>query len=483
MSYRQNIIDSLEISEVKLSELDPIKFRLDAEFYQRKYLILDKAIRKLGYNTIQSLGGVIDCSAFYPSIVESYNFNGVGVPFLRVNEIQNGLVAIRERTAFLPESIIKSNGKTIALANDGDIIIAKGGNTLAKIGLLNNGYPYYALSRDVMVLKTSRLNSDKIDNYFLWIFLHSKYGRQLLLRTASQTGQPHLTVPSILELPIPSFKFDFTRLFSDIFNKASAAEIEAEIIFNRAIQIIEKELGFENWPSTSVNTAVKSYSNSYQKFGRIDSQYYLLHYEQIENQLKMYPLGCNSISESINLYDDNFKPEDDKMYNYIELSDIGKSGEIKFCSNEIGQELPSRARRKVKTGNVLISTLEGSINKCGLVPSEYDNSLCSTGFYVIDSNNINSETLIVLFKSFPLQEIMKKICSGSIMASMNKDEFLRILIPNIRKEVQDEILPIMKKCIELRRSYNSLLSTAKQAVELAIEQDVQKAINFITNNT
>ena len=69
--------------------------------------------------------------------------------------------------------------------------------------------------------------------------------------------------------------------------------------------------------------------------------------------------------------------------------------------------MPTRARRKVETNDIIVSSIEGSLQSCALIPEKYNNSLCSTGFYVINSDEINSETLLVLFKSEPLQNILR----------------------------------------------------------------------------
>ena len=78
-----------------------------------------------------------------------------------------------------------------------------------------------------------------------------------------------------------------------------------------------------------------------------------------------------------------------------------------------GKDLPTRARRIVEQGDVIVSSIEGSLSSCALITKEYDQSLCSTGFYVLRSSVLNPETLLTLFKSFPLQQLMKKGCSGT----------------------------------------------------------------------
>ena len=96
-------------------------------------------------------------------------------------------------------------------------------------------------------------------------------------------------------------------------------------------------------------------------------------------------------------------------------SNIDNTGNIRGYLQEMGQNLPSRARRRIQENDVIISSIEGSIDKIALVSNEFHNSLCSTGFYVLNSNKINSETLLVLFKNKIIQQLLKQKCSGIIL--------------------------------------------------------------------
>lgn len=118
---------------------------------------------------------------------------------------------------------------------------------------------------------------------------------------------------------------------------------------------------------------------------------------------------------------------------------------------------------------MIVSSIEGSLDSCALVTDEYDRALCSTGFYVLKSHQHNPETLLTLFKSLPIQNLMKKGCSGTILTAIGKSEFEKIPIPLIRQEVQDEIAKHVKKSFELHMEAMQLLENAKLTVENIIE--------------
>ncbi|WP_424945635.1 hypothetical protein [Candidatus Spongiihabitans sp.] len=155
---------------------------------------------------------------------------------------------------------------------------------------------------------------------------------------------------------------------------------------------------------------------------------------------------------------------------------------------EEGLYLPTRARRKVTTGDVIVSSIEGSLSSIALIESEYNQALCSTGFHVIKSEELkseelNSETLLVLLKSIVGQLQLNKGCSGTILTAISKDEFSKIVLPKIEEEKQTQIQQKITESFTLRKQSKHLLECAKQAVEMAIEQDEQKAINWLKNET
>ena len=177
--------------------------------------------------------------------------------------------------------------------------------------------------------------------------------------------------------------------------------------------------------------------------------------------------------------DTNFNPDAETEYKYIELANIGNSGEITDCMVEQGEDLPTRARRKVAVGDVIVSSIEGSLESIALITKEYDNALCSTGFHVVQSDVLNSKVLLVLLKSSVGQLQLKKGCSGTILTAINKEEFSKIAIPKIKAEKQAEIEQKVIESFNLRKHAKDLLEHAKRAVEIAIEQDEQTAIDWL----
>ena len=465
-------MDGLECSEIALSYVKCEYSRFDSEYYSKDNLLLQSVIEAVGNKTIREYGGVLDCSAFYPSITGYYSKDKSLVPFIRVNEIVNGLILITDNTVFLPANIIEDNSKTIAVAYPGDIIIAKGGNTLAKVGLVTNEFPMYATCRDVIILRTSYLQG--LNRHYLWAFLHSTFGQGVLWRSASQTGQPHLTLPAITKIKVPEYK-KLQEKIEKLYTLSVCKKRESNTVYSDAEKILLTSLCISEEAFNSTGIAVKSISESFRATGRLDAEYYQSEYESITQKLNT----SETVLSQCKLYDKNYVPQEKESYQYIELADVGQSGDISDVNIQYGIDLPTRARRIVKAGQIIVSSVEGSLQSCALITDEYDGALCSTGFYVLDSDRINSETLLTLFKSEPIQALMKQRCSGTILTAISKDELLSMPLPMIDEKVQKAIAAKVQESFALRKQSKQLLEYAKQAVEMAIEQGEDTALDWL----
>jgi Type I restriction enzyme R protein N terminus (HSDR_N)/SWI2/SNF2 ATPase len=72
----------------------------------------------------------------------------------------------------------------------------------------------------------------------------------------------------------------------------------------------------------------------------------------------------------------------DYAFKYISLENVDR-GTLLGWSEEIFSTAPSRARRKVSNGDVLVSTVRPNLQSHYLVEDEWDDLVCSTGFSVI----------------------------------------------------------------------------------------------------
>ena len=75
----------------------------------------------------------------------------------------------------------------------------------------------------------------------------------------------------------------------------------------------------------------------------------------------------------------------DRSFTYLDIASIDNS-QFRLVSPKVllGKDAPSRARQKVKSGNVLFSTVRTYLKNIAMVPPEFDGEVASTGFCVLN---------------------------------------------------------------------------------------------------
>lgn len=464
------MLEGLEISEILFSDLySPL--RIDAETYRPHYMEIEESVLAQPHTTLGQISKVFKKGIFD---IKSSTYQDSGIPFARISNLKKMGISTND-IIYIPE---KENDKNLnTYLQKGDVILSKTAYPAASIVQLEN----CNTSQDTVAIKLK--NNCGIDSGYLVPFLNSKYGFYQMQKWFTGNIQMHLNLTDSKGIFVYQPSHEFQKLISKVFWDSFSKRDAYQTKYQEAETLLLESLHLVDFQSSQDPVNVKSFSESFGSSGRLDAEYYQIKYDDFETLVTTYSGGHEPFEIACSLKDKNFKPEDKTEYKYIELANIGKSGEITDCTIELGEELPTRARRKVATNDVVISSIEGSLSSCALVTPEYDNALCSTGFYVVNSKKLNPETLLVLFKSEPMQALLKKGCSGTILTAISKTELSKVPIPLIDKKTQEAIKTKINESFELRKQSEHLLEVAKTAVEMAIEQDEEAAFDFIKSQT
>ena len=474
-------MDGLECSILTIDQVKESDFRFDSEYYSKKNLELSKKLSIAGDKTIVEYGGQLDCSAFYPSITGYYSNNQDDIPFLRVNEIKNGLIAITENTVFLPSYVIENNSTTIALAYPGDIIIAKGGNTLAKVGLVTDEYPMYATCRDVIILRTNEL--DGLNKYYLWAFLHSSFGQGILWRSASQTGQPHLTLPSILKIKIPEMIL-LQTMMEALYKKSVELQRTAERSYYEAERLLSSVLNIQDAACSFPVVATKRYSESFLKTGRLDAEYFQPKYDALFATIGKHPCrplggkdGIVSITKSVEPGSEAYQNEG---IPFVRVRDISKF-EISEPEIYISKDIISDVNTLFPQKDTILFSKDGSVGIAYQV--EADSKFITSGallhLRVRNTNELLPEYLTLVLNSPVVQLQAERDSNGAIIQHWKPSEIENVVIPVLDISIQKKISEKVQESFALRRRSKELLEYAKQAVEMAIEQGEDVALEWL----
>ena len=454
----------LEVSVLKLSEVkDNESFRIDAEYFKKEYLENEDRVKNA-----KIINSFIDTRI---KNIRSFklrkNFN-----YLQISDIdlKNGEYSVTE----IDYKNIPDRA-TYVLQNN-DICVSSVRPNRNAVALIKNPKRLIGTSGFTIL----RLASKDILPEFLYIFCKTNYFITKMMRANTASLYPAILDSDIYGCKIPifpmSFQLEIQKLVKDSHNLLESSKT----LYQEAQNLLYESLGLDsNNPLKSIlnnqnqipNYTIKTLKESFLQTGRLDSEYYQGKYENVESFIKNYSSGYFKL-EIAEIKDNNFIPEENKQYRYIELANIGSDGNISTPIQDFGKNLPTRARRIVREGDVIVSSIEGSLNSCALITKEFDSCLVSTGFYVLRTKSLNSETLLVLFKSQFFQDYLKKFPSGTILTAISKDELQNILIPKIDSTTQEHIASYIQESFASKRESKALLEQAKQKVESAIESGI-----------
>lgn len=448
------MLEGLEICEVPFSRVIGNGIvRMESEFYNSN---------TVSYKNTVKASQIIDFSQYGTS--KELNEMGEGYPVLRLNEFNYSFISHPDKYCSLLD-IDAYHG--LQLKKDDVLICRTNGNPkfVGRSAIVPKDYDYAFAS----YLFRIRPNREYINSATLVAFLNSKYGRLEIEKYSMVGNQANFSPAKFREISIPVFSKDLNDKIENITYRAFQKLEMSESLYSEAANNMLECLDLNDFTASSNSCNVKTLKESFIETGRLDAEYYQPKYDDILHHIQAYKYGSKNLAEICDIKEENFTPKDDTTYKYVELANIGKYGNIIGCSQQKGEDLPSRARRIVSKNDVVISSLEGSLDSCALVEEDYDGALCSTGFYVLKSSVLNSETLLVLFKSPLVKELMRKGCSGTILTAIGRQELERIPIPLIRQEIQEEIAQHVQSSIYLRKESQQLLEHAKLTVEGAIQ--------------
>ena len=453
MKYKA-LLEGLEAKEIPLTEVYQSGImRMEAEFYNSASLPFS--------NTISASKAII-FSQYGTS--KELNEDRLGYPVLRLNEYNSSFISAPAKYCNLLDY---DTYQSLELKKNDVLICRTNGNPklVGKSALVPKDYKYAFAS----YLFRVRPNLNIINSATLVAFLNSKYGRIEIEKYSMVGNQANFSPAKFREITLPIFSKELNNEVEQLTYSAFDKLEQSECVYSTVEKYLLERLGMTDFAANPDAYNVKTLKESFLETGRFDAEYYLPKYEDYCRLVQSYANGYEPLGDACDIKDTNYTPEAGVRYKYIELANIGKSGEITGCDIQDGENLPTRARRLVHQDDVIVSSIEGSLESCALVTDDYDGALCSTGFYVLQSSKLNPETLLTLFKSLPMQQLMKKGCSGTILTAISKPELEKLPVPIIRQEVQDEIAQHVQRSFALRKEAMQLLENAKLTVEQAIE--------------
>lgn len=119
-------------------------------------------------------------------------------------------------------------------------------------------------------------------------------------------------------------------------------------------------------------------------------------------------------------------------FQYVDISSIDNiTGVITTARTILNIDAPSRARKVIKSNDVLVSTVRPNLNAVAVVPNELDDQICSTGFCVlrVSSETSNHHYIYAITRSKYFIETMTKKTQGASYPAISDRDIFNFTIP------------------------------------------------------
>ena len=459
------LMDGLECKEINIKEVDKKLFRIEPEYFQKKYLIAEQILSK--YDLFNA--SKIECGPFGSNLLDT-NYQSDGVLVVRPFNLIDMTIE-NDRLVYVDEALIQKNN--LKTYGKGYVLFSRVGDI--KIGYSNK--TYYTISPNIVI---ADVKDDRIAKYYS-IFFNTYYGKIQIQRQLKVSAQPTISTEIISKLKVPFFR--------DLFNYVVLCVTKAE----KNLEIARKIYEFEENKLSSIisvnlettsNISVKNTFASFSVSGRLDAEYYQPKYDALFAALSKFKTkklggahGLVSIAKSIEPGSEAYV---DEGIPFVRVSDISKfeisKPEIKLCNDVV--DTPELFFPKKDT--VLLSK-DGSVGIAYKVDEDMKVITSSALLHltVLNPAEVLPDYLTLVLNSPIVQLQAERDCNGAIIQHWKPSEIENVIIPILDMDTQKEISAKVQESFALRKQSKLLLEYAKQAVEMAIEQGEDKALEWL----
>ena len=442
--------------------------RLDAEFFHPDYLKIQHQLERVSSHRLIDFQVKIK----HPKEIKR-NYVDDGVLLFRGQNVRPLSIDLTSNPVYISEADaerLKEN--TIYYKN---ILIMRSGANVGQCAIYLEGNNAVSMS-DTLIIQSGNLNP-----FLLTIFLNTKYGKAVIERGKYGSAQPHIAPPFLYQISMPVWN-DLPPVIENTYLQSNNLTEFSKTRYLEAQTLLLAELGLADWQPKQQLTFVKNFSDT-QSAGRIDADYFQPKYDEIVNAIKNYPggwdiLGNLCLTKRGSLIKDSFYDQKEGKP-YIRGGDFsgGLLTEDKLVF--INSEFERTNETQVYESDIVFSLI-GSVGETALVTSEFAGAFISNNIGKIECNfPIFSVTLQVLLASVVGKLYFEKYKTQTAQPKISDKDLHNFVIPILTEEKQIQIQQKVIESFNLHKHAKDLLEYAKRAVEIAIEQDEQAAIDWL----
>lgn len=319
------------------------------------------------------------------------------------------------------------------LLQDGDLLLARSGATVGKSYFFKGNWGQAAYAGYLIRARFGKLIHKKFAHYFFssdsyWSWLKSVFIQSTIQNVSAEKY-------SDIVVPIPTLPEQQTiAKFLDYKTAQIDSLIEKKEQLLKFLE--EKRIALITNAVTgripSLREGKKGWADSgIPWLGEIPKHWKV-------KKLK-YVTKCNvdSLNEST---------EPDYLFQYVDISSVDYLKGIKEKTEVTFENAPSRARRKVQTGDTIISTVRTYLKAIALIEKDASSTIASTGFAVIHPlDSLNNKFAYYFIQSIGFVETVSAFSKGVSYPAIDSTELITIpiVVPPLRE--QENIVTCLDK--------------------------------------
>ena len=455
-------MEGLEASVARASQLERTS-RIDAEYFQKRFLLSAELIAKWQRKSVQALAHVSDGNHFTISDA----FLDKGIPYYRGQDVTNRFFAETASPICITQEAYDRKYMRRSYLQRGDVLLSIVG-TIGELSLVASDDPA------TCSCKLAILRPRKTAPEFLAVFLRSEHGQNQVERLTRGAVQKGLILEDMDQLWVPDVSEGFEKRIAGVVQNARAAQEASASKVNAAEETLLDALGLADWtPPEPLSYAARA-SDAFAA-GRLDARFFA---PRIQALLDILGRDGRSLGDLATSRRQKFRPQDCATFNYIEIGDIDGAGAATSTPLSCA-DAPSRATWHVRPNDIITSTVRPIRRLSAQIAPGQDGYVASSGFVVIDPQQIAPELLLTFLRLPVICELLDLYASASMYPAVTEAHILGLPFPEIDAEVETQVVANIQEAREAKGQAAQLLEAAKRAVEIAIEDGEPAAMFFL----
>jgi len=418
--------------------------------------------------------------------MQNNNFYGGNIKFIKTDNLRDNFIKPFFNHYLSEEG--NNEIKRTALKKQ-DIITTIIGATydvIARSCIINQDVLPANINQNIALL---RVDPYKIRPEFLTLYLNSKYGKKYLHYLSRQMEQVNLNCREVEQIIVPMLSNSFQLSLELHFKNGHKNLEESKKSYANAESLLVQSIGLLDFKPSTEAVNIKSFKESFGTSGRLDAEYYQKKYEEVIKHITSQNYATLkdivSIKKSIEPGSDVYADEGLPFlrvadYNKFGITDPDKKLSYTFCNENA--ELINKLKPKKET---ILFSKDGSVGTAYMLRK--DEEMITSGailhLNVRDKKQIIPEYLTLALNSQIVKMQSERDAGGSIILHWRISEIENVVVPIISIEKQKEIAALVEESFRLKKQSEQLLEAAKKAVEVAIEEGEERAMEWMYVNT